>query len=711
LAYRIFPRLAAATLEINAAKLRPEGIPQLFARDLKEIDPRLNDDLLELYGRSEQVLNNHFGFFGRTQKFGAEINWEPAESPAWRRELHACDFAFDLALTYRISGEEHYARHLRYLIAHWISSNPPASGSGWHPPTVARRVRNWILSADLARADWEREWEFSALVRHSLALQSTFLLRHVSSLRSRTELQDASRALLLSHRFFGERSEFRAAARQLLLRERELPEGKAGVTSPGLGGWPTERLLRACVLMDWLLLDTRSLPALALNGAGPAQAGPDANWLQEEVGKSLASLKAVLMPSGSLPLLGPAARACADELSDLAALAAVMLPEPASSSGRGATRAPGAEQSGRAEPSPTSVWKAWAGQFGILPYMLLGEKGKGQFAARAEAPPEVISTFQDCGGIFRLNAPDSSSLLVSARFPSLPSDHCDFLSWELTTQGNRVVVDSGGYSPDEADYFPSAWAHNVLLVDGQASQPRASPMPAEHWKSGSGYAGLLLPDSGFRSRGLNHQRAWFCLEGGAWMVLDRLEGRPAVQSALRPERLLSKTPGRRWLPNVGALRAAGHARRAGPPCGPEQPPLSSLLAKEGKQGWSPSGGGPRCLSLLHFYPAFELLANDQRAAARSRACTVTVFPLGETPARLRVSRGSASESQLPGWYSPEFGIRFPASVLGVEWESIPLPWIGGVLIVPGEGAAFRMLGCSGHRVSFEWSGKQYALEF
>src|SRR5713226_5404125 len=106
LAYRVFPVLSAGSLEIAAARWRSSEIPQLFSRNLRRIDPSLNDDLLDLYGASEQVLANRFTFLNRAHQFPHEVNWRLPESLAWLGELHAFDFGLDLAMTYRISGEE-----------------------------------------------------------------------------------------------------------------------------------------------------------------------------------------------------------------------------------------------------------------------------------------------------------------------------------------------------------------------------------------------------------------------------------------------------------------------------------------------------------------------------------------------------------------------------------------------------------------------------
>ncbi len=119
------PGLAAASLQVEAARFAAPSIPRLFSTHLRPLDPSLNEDLLELYGRAERAMSNHFTFFNRHRNFDAEIDWEAPEGQAWLSELHSFDYALDLGLTYRISGERRYARHLRYLIAHWIAENPP----------------------------------------------------------------------------------------------------------------------------------------------------------------------------------------------------------------------------------------------------------------------------------------------------------------------------------------------------------------------------------------------------------------------------------------------------------------------------------------------------------------------------------------------------------------------------------------------------------
>jgi hypothetical protein len=601
LAFRALPHLAGVALEMDAAALHPGPLPRFFSTTVREIGPALNDDLLELYGRAGQALENRFAFFNSPQAFDREIDWEPPQTPSWRAELHAGDYILDLACTYRISREEVYARHIRYLMAHWIVANPPISGTGWLPYVLARRLRNWMLSSDLARSDWENDPEFWGVVTKSLTLQTAFLLSRREELPSPAARLDASRALLCASRFFQgkARAELRSRGLELLVPKEE---------APSAGPWPSLRLARAQALMEWNLF---------------SESSEDADFLEAELEAALAQLEAALLPNGSLPLFGPEARLAQDELADLAALAAVRF--------------------------QSSTWKSLAGKFGILPYLLLGEPGKDRYQNLPETPWTPQDNFDAAAGDPRLAGPENSAMVITTHFPSSRDDHQDFLSYELVIQGHRVVVDSGGFAPEETAYFPRAQAHNILLVDGYAPRWGNSECPAA---SAGGFhdltpgcARLQMPDPGFRFLGLHHERAWFRLENGAWAILDRLEGE----------------------------------------------------------------GSHRSTSLVHFYPTLEIVRGEDRALVHSRALRFAVIPLGDSQPLASVSRGDHAE--FPGYYSPEFGVKFPASVLAWRWERCTLPWLGGMLILSGCGEDFRRqeLQPQNHLVRVEFSGKVYDL--
>lgn len=583
LAYRILPGLSLAPLEVAAARLAPATIPQLFSINLRQIDPSLNEDLLDLYGASEQILSNNFTFLNRSKQFQSHIDWELRESEAWLGELHAFDYALNLALTYRISGEGSYARHLRHLIAHWIAENPPPRGTGWRPASLARRVRNWILAADLARADWEQDREFLPIVSRSLALQCALLARQSCSAGFSLLALDQARALLLAGKVFTGRggAGLETAAFELTLRVLESVLSLEDDFEASLAF----RLGLVATILECLLF------------AGERK---EAEALKEGLREILATLEGILLPDQSLPLFGPAARA---DFTDLAALAAVVLRDP--------------------------TWKALAGKFGIWPYMLLGEEGKMRFAELPGKAWQAGNRFMPREGLYRLCGENSSALIINGQALSSPGAHADRLTFELSIQGHRVIVDSGAQalgSESEEKYFSTALAHNVFLLDDRL--PRGSALlphqaPPEDWESGPGFTGLSSQEQTLLSGRLQYQRAWYCLDGRYWVIFDRLEGQGCHSGT----------------------------------------------------------------SLLHFYPTFEVQLLSDRAVARSRALAVTIIPFGTSRAQMMVSQGEAAE--FPGWYAPSLGIKYPGSVLALRWKALELPWVGGQLILPGEEAAFR----------------------
>ncbi len=611
LLYQTFPRLATSALEMAASGLGAPRIPHLFYRDLRELPPSLNDDLLDLFGRSERTLSNQFTFQGTSEEFPEKIGWELHESVAWRAELHAFDYGLDLALNYRISGEERYARHLRYLVAHWIGANQSGQGTGWLPNPLARRVRNWILAADLARGDWERDTIFFELVANSLALQTTFLLKHAAALRVGDDALDSARALHLAGKFFGGRkgSELCSEGKAILLNEIErhfTSDGRYAESRPG------SQLRLARTVIDFLVFEGGE--------------DKEKSFFEEKLWEILKVIEGSLLPDGTLPLFGPAPASSGDDLADLFALAAVVLSEP--------------------------MWKDLAGKFGVLPYMLLVEPGQTHFVGLPKFPWEPSRCLQPHCGLYRLSIAAESVMVINGRLPHSLEDHQDGLSYELAIHGQRVIVDSGAYASENASrapYFASARAHNVLLVDGQGprcvSSGESLPPADVLWEPGDRTIGLRVAQPEFLFGGLAHQRTWFCLDGQAWAILDGLSG-------------------------------AGHHS---------------------------------VTSLIHFYPTFEAKVQDRAAIVRSLSLTLTVIPLGHPNVKMIAERGHHPEFQ--GWYAPGMGMKYPASVLRLEWGNRSMPWVGGYLILPGTEISFEaeVTEPGSATISFRLAEKPYRL--
>ena len=605
--------MATGSLEIAISGLSTSRIPFLFSRDLREIHPSLNDDLLDLFGRSEKTLANQFTFGARTQTFPEDIGWEIHRSAAWRAELHAFDFGLDLALNYRISGDTSYARHLRYLMAHWIGANPPGQGSGWLLRPLARRVRNWILAADLARQDWESDTTFFKLVTQSLSLQAAFLHRYAPAFPFTEEALDSAIALQLAGKFFGGETgeELWSAGREILRREIEntFSPGRRGV-----GSRPASQVHLAQAVLEFLLFKNGEID--------------EGHFFKDKLREILKLIEDILLPDRSLPLFGPSPAYSESDLPDLFAIAAVLLSEP--------------------------VWKNMAGKFGVLPYMFLGEAGKAAFDNLPETGWNSGTCLNPRFELYRLSKTEGSAIVINGRLPRPQEHHQDGLTYELTVRGQRVVVDSGANSPGDAPqekYFSSALAHNVFLVDGKGprnGRPRHSHPPAALAEPAGGAVRLRLTLRGLPFPGVAHQRTWYCLDEEDWVILDRLDGK----------------------------------------------------------------GRHSAVSLIHFYPTFEIEVRNNAALVRSHSLTLSVIPLcprGHAQPKMVATRGDHPDFQ--GWYAPESGMKFPASVLRLEWKHFPLPFVGGYLIVPGTEVSFeaREVNAPAGSISFRLRRKQYCL--
>ena len=578
----------------------------------------MNDELLDLFGGSEKTLSNQFTFQARSQTFQEEIGWESHPSAAWRAELHAFDYGLDLALNYRISGEAGYARHLRYLIAHWISANPPGKGSGWMMGPLARRVRNWILAADLARQDWESDAVFFKLVKQSLALQATFLHRYAPSFTFTEAALDTARALLLAGKCFeGKKgNELWSAGRTILLNEIDYQFISSGSHAESR---PAAQLNLAQAVIEFLIFSSKN--------DGEDQ-DDERRFFKEKLGEILKAIEGILLPDRTLPLFGPAPDSSVDDMAELFAIAAVLLKEP--------------------------VWKNLAGKFGVLPYMLLGESGKTDFDHLPEAQSKTGTASNPQCALYRLSNTGGSAIVINGRLPRTRVDHQDGLTYELAIRGQRVVVDSGAFAGSygtSEKYFSSARAHNVLLVNGNGPHHGSSHQfhpPAELCELADGSMGSRLTQRGLPFPGVAHQRAWYCLGEKNCVILDRLDGKRRHSA----------------------------------------------------------------VSLIHFYPTFEIELRDNSALVLSHSLNLTVFPLGpprQAHPKMFATRGDHPE--FPGWYAPESGMKFPASVLRLEWKDFSLPFVGGYLIVPGTELSFEPVETDtpAGSISFRLGGKQYCL--
>ncbi len=137
-----------------------------------------------------------------------EVGWDGAQrEKLWRYNQHYFD---DLnARDFGARKDWHHA-----LLANWVESNHPGSGSGWEPYPTSLRIVNWVKWALAGN-------ELTAICLHSLAVQARWLAKRLEFHLLGNHLFANAKALVFAGLFFkGEEAEgWLSTGVRLLLRE------------------------------------------------------------------------------------------------------------------------------------------------------------------------------------------------------------------------------------------------------------------------------------------------------------------------------------------------------------------------------------------------------------------------------------------------------------------------------------------------------------
>lgn len=210
--------------------------------------------------------------------------------------------------------------------------------------------------------------------------------------------------------------------------------------------------------------------------------------------------------------------------------------------------------------------------------------------------------------------------------------HCDTLSYELSINGLRFVVDAG-VSDYYGDlnwrlYYRSTRAHNTVVVDGVDQSEvwdrfrvarRAHPIDVRWEDRGAPLRYVYAGHSGYgRLPGNVFHHRWLCwIDRRFWLVCDRISGR-----------------GRRQVE-----------------------------------------------SLIHFHPEVEILRTPGPAGATQNGL------VRRGPTELQIAIWGAQNvvpysgelAPLQGWYSPEFGLQCKNRVWGLVYDGEAPIWLGYLL--------------------------------
>ncbi|TVR83771.1 MAG: heparinase [Rhodospirillales bacterium] len=367
------------------------------------------------------------------------------------------------------------------LISSWIDANPPGTVDAWEPYTVSLRIINWIDY--MLRTARTRPIPESWLT--SLGQQAAWLGRNLEHHIGANHLLKNAVALAAAGIFFVGRD----ADRWLDDGLRLVRQQAASQFLADGGHYERSPMYHAIAVQD--LLDVVNL----LRRSDRPDRASDLEYLETVARRGLWFLADVLHPDGEIPLFNDSALGIHTEPATLFRYAREVL---------GADGCPAWPTAGT-----RLIERPITGYFGHATaggYMLM-----------------------DCGPV----GPDYQP----------GHGHCDALSFELSVDGRRLIVDSGvsGYEGDpHRRYVRSTAAHNTVMVDGREQSEiwstfrigrRARPLSASIMEESDGSVRIQGAHDGYRflpGQIVHRRTIRFEPEARRWTIDDRLEGRGEV---------------------------------------------------------------------------------------------------------------------------------------------------------------------------------------
>ncbi len=506
------PRLPASL------SLRAGSVP---AAEIGRFAERYPQQVAEVVGAAERAMRGIVPLFGRPCEVGLTIDWHgdpfsrrrwPADAaidvltvrddpkPVW--ELNRQQWLPTLALAYRLTGDEAFARRALDDIDSWIRQNPWRTGINWTAPSeLALRQISWLATARLLEATPAFQADARSRMAAALFRQAAYVASHLSlGSSANNHLAAEAIGLLLSGEALGVGAWRRAGESHLsslaprLFRE----DGTGAEQSIAYLVQTLEYYLLAAAVSSRLRSDpkvrqrlaaaARFLQALTADGAAPPAIGDDDSG-------------SVLWLGWSHPRVGSIIDAAAALTGGQAPLASGWERDP---------------------------WLHW-----------FGPSAEGREGGEGEAPSAVGFP---AGGYYELDArgPDGDATLwfrcgPLGLAPLAGHAHCDALAVDVRSGGRELIADSGTftYRPERGwrAYFRGTSAHSTVRVDGVEQSAYAGPFLVVRradarclrWAPGEGVAGALDLANGCR-----HTRQVSLADGGrAFEIADEIEGRGA----------------------------------------------------------------------------------------------------------------------------------------------------------------------------------------
>ncbi len=459
-------------------------------------------EVLAAQTRAKKTANMEFCFLKHGVAFGQEPRWNDAtQSQLWRYHLHYFDYLRDLFI-WKAGGESRHAyQTFRQLVRSWIDGNATLSGDGWHAYTISLRVVNWIHACSVFEEELHADRETKNLLLSSLYAQSQILFTDLEFDVRGNHLLENLRALIWAGLVFEgvEARQWFARAMRILEQEVEeqiLTDGGHFERSPGYHLVVFKDLLEIGL---WLRRNDKAAPA----------------WLDSALHRMHQYLWSILAPDGNVPLLKDTAWDAASNPRDLLTVSALYFDEPA---------------------------HKYSEQFGLYPLLIFGLEGWSKFRSWTPNDSTRDSVALPASRHYVMRDEQRRDYLILDAGKTCPDylpahAHADLLTYELSSDGQRVVVDSGVYEYRAGpwrDFFRSTRAHNTIEVAGENQSEvwssfrvgrRAHPGPV-HWRDNDSYVLVQAEHDGYLRLSIPvvHQRTILWRKCRFWAVIDQLWG-------------------------------------------------------------------------------------------------------------------------------------------------------------------------------------------
>ena len=418
------------------------------------------------------IESGEFELLNMMSSDAKRIPWSSRAFPRlWVYHLNYCDF---VNLDLSRPEDRPVLRKALKIMADWCAQNSTGLEAGWEPYPLSRRVVNWLKFLLRNASLLEAIGQKTAVVEilSSLRCQALALERTLEFHLRANHLLKNIKALMFAGALLETCDSKRWWARGATLLEEQLGEQ---ILRDG-GHFERSPMYHAEVLDDLLDLQT-------LAGAS-GRPLPCATMLSKSIGRMADFLAAMLHPDGEIALFNDSAFEVAPE-----------------------------------------------------PWELLERTGR-QRAAPA-GPEEELRVLRDTG-YATIREPSTKSCLVFDCGPVGPDyqpghAHCDVLSYELSLNSRRVVVDTGVSTYEiclERHYERSTAAHNTLRIDGEEQaeiwasfrvgrRPKVSSIESGQI---NGFRFVRGSHQAYQRLGIVHAREIISCPGNCWVVVDCLQG-------------------------------------------------------------------------------------------------------------------------------------------------------------------------------------------